>query len=119
MSRRPAVESQPEPRTAVSPVTSQRWRTSRLASTAGTFGPVGRIIWTAVLILPLWFAITFSGVLTIIFVPAYLMVLPVGLRSVWQRVRVERVLEPTEEITQPVLPPQGQRIADRPSPRRW
>ncbi|MDQ1494695.1 MAG: hypothetical protein QOG69_1178 [Actinomycetota bacterium] len=101
-------------------MTRPRLNSSRFASSAATFGLIGRVIGTVLCLWPIWLAIQFSVVTAIIVVPAYLFVLPLILRDLWKRGRREPNLDvaPGALETDQQAPP-GQRIADRPSPRRW
>ncbi|MGI4894138.1 MAG: hypothetical protein ACRYF3_03375 [Janthinobacterium lividum] len=61
------------------------WRQSRWRGSEVTFGPIGRIVCTLLLLVPVYPALSFSPVAGI----SYLFVLlPWGLRDVWRRVRV-------------------------------
>lgn len=95
--------------TVVVPVRS-RWHRSEL-----TFGPVGRVVATVLIVAPLIFMLVFS----VVFLVAGLLLLPVAwmaLKQVWQPVKVDTVrlpgpLAPTEPSTPSIM--------DREGPQRW
>jgi hypothetical protein len=101
-------------------VTRPRLTSARFASSAATFGPTGRVVGTVLCLWPIWLAIQFSAVLAIVVVPAYLFVVPLILGDLWKRGRPEEdvTVAPNALEADQQAPP-GQRIADRPSPRRW
>jgi len=100
---------------------TSRWRTSRLAASELTFGPIGRPIATIVFLSPVFWALDLAGVFGVLFaVPYLVMVVPQGLRWLWQPAKVELVEDPfgtMEIIAQP--PPTSAAIADREAPSRW
>lgn len=107
----PATRARPaSPLFRIMPVHS-RWRSS-----AVTFGPVGRIVATVLVLLPFVFAI-FVNTLFIIAAAIWLFTAPTALRSIWARVRIgERELAEPEPL--PRTEPEDA-IAGRPGARRW
>ena len=100
---------------------TSRWRTSRLAASELTFGPAGRVIATIVFLSPVFWALDLAGVFGILFALPYLaMVVPQGLRWLWQPVPVELVPD-LLPVVDPVAPPvpAAAGIADRQAPSRW
>jgi hypothetical protein len=60
-------------------------RRSRFAATVGSFGPVGRVAVTLLLLVPVWWWAT-TGPFGVIGIPVWvLFVLPRALRDVWRR----------------------------------
>jgi len=100
---------------------TSRWRTSRFARSELTFGGVGRVVATLLLLSPVYLALDLAGVFGVVFVVPYLLkVVPEGLRWLWQRVPVELVDDPSPVAnlsSEP--PPPGTAIADRQPPSRW
>jgi hypothetical protein len=91
---------------------------SRWLSSEVTFGPVGRVVCTVLLIAPVVFGIFVSAVF-FIFGVLWLFIVPMGLRDIWRAVRVPGASPPI------VLPPEvsppaaGESIHDRKPPGRW
>ena len=100
---------------------TSRWRTSRLAPGELTFGALGRVVATIIFLSPLFFALDFAGVFGIFFALPYLtMVVPQGLRWLWQPAPVELIVDPVPASPlQPDPPPAGGGIAGRQAPGRW
>jgi hypothetical protein len=94
---------------------------SRFARSELTFGGVGRVVATILFLAPVYFALDLAGVFGILFaVPYLVMVVPQGLRWLWQPARAELVEDPLpapDRTFQP--PPAGAGIADRQAPSRW
>ena len=64
-------------------------RRSRWVRSDVTFGPVGRIVVSLLMLVPLWWFIAYAGVFGIVGVPIWLVkVLPWGLRDIWRPVRL-------------------------------
>jgi hypothetical protein len=100
---------------------TSRWRTSWLVPSELTFGPAGRVIATIVFLPPVFWALDLAGVFGIFFALPYLvMVVPQGLRWLWQPVPVElvpdrlRLVDPVAEAA-----PAAAGIAYRQAPSRW
>ncbi len=104
----------------------RRWRGvreySRWRVTPTTFGPVGRLVVTALLLLPLWWT---AYTTPVGFVLYGLFVLPVALRDVWQRVPLAKsVVDPLGVSMVIVAPPPSPAPKDgdietRRPPPRW
>jgi len=97
------------------------WRTSRFARSELTFGGVGRVVATLLLLSPVYLGLDLAGVFGLVFVVPYLLrVVPEGLRWLWQPVPVELVDDPSPATDLPSEPlPPGTAIADREAPGRW
>jgi hypothetical protein len=89
---------------------TSRWKRSEV-----TFGPIGRIIATAVVLVPIFYSVFF---LVAAVLWAFL-ILPMATRDIWRRVRTDDVPPAL------VIPPEpgplapGESINDRVVPRRW
>jgi hypothetical protein len=100
---------------------TSHWRTSRFAPSELTFGAPGRVLATMLFLSPAYFALDLAGVFGIIFaLPYVIMVVPQGLRWLWQPARVELIADPLPAAP-PVgdPPPPGAGIAGRQAPSRW
>jgi hypothetical protein len=93
-------------------------QTSRWLRSEVTFGPVGRLMWTIILFVPIVYAI-FYNFFFIVAAALWAMVLPLALRDVWRRVK-------NPDYEAPIaLPPEtpelkpGESLHDRKMPRRW
>jgi len=84
---------------------------------AVTFGPVGRIVATAVVLLPTVFAL-FVNSLFILAALIWLFVLPRALRGIWARAHVGDVQDLSEPPPRPDADPHDT-IAGRAGTRRW
>jgi len=100
---------------------TSHWRTSRFAPSELTFGAAGRVLATIVFLSPVYFALDLAGVFGIVFaLPYVIMVVPQGLRWLWQAARVELIADPLPAATlQADPPPAGGGIAGRQAPSRW
>jgi hypothetical protein len=105
------VSSDPEQigPTVVVPVRS-RWRRSEV-----TFGPIGRVLATAAVVVPMVFMLLFS----VFFLVAGLLLMPVALmalKQIWRPVQIGEVRLPA-----PIAPdqPTAPSIMDRDAPQRW
>jgi hypothetical protein len=93
---------------------TSRWRRSEV-----TFGPVGRLVATVVVMVPIVFAIFYSVFFIIAAAIWALTLMPWALRDIWRRTYVGTA-EPSI-----VLPPEpapltpGESILDRQPPARW
>ena len=92
---------------------ASRWRKSTV-----TFGPLGRVVWTIILVIPILFAI-FVNMMFLVAAAIWSFTLPLALRDVWRRV-------PNPDYEPPiVLPPDpptlkdGESLHDRRPPGRW
>jgi hypothetical protein len=98
-----------------SPRPTSRWRPS-----AVTFGPVGRIVATIVVLLPILYAVFVSVFFLIAAAIWGLTIVPWALRDIWRRVPAgpppPAPIVPTPQ-TRPLEP--GTSIADRHPPARW
>lgn len=100
-------------------------RRSRWVSSAVTFGPVGRIVVSLLMLVPLWWFIAYAGVFGIVGVPIWLTkVLPWALRDIWRPVRLpateaDMIRARHELLEQASAPPTGPSINDRQVPTRW
>ncbi|HEY5455871.1 MAG TPA: hypothetical protein VIJ96_10405 [Acidothermaceae bacterium] len=100
---------------------TSHWRTSRFAPGELTFGAAGRVVATILFLSPVFFALDLAGVLGIFFALPYVtLVVPQGLRWLWQPAPVELVADLLPAAT-PVAdpPPAGSGIAGRQAPTRW
>jgi hypothetical protein len=102
-------------------VMTAHWRTSRFAPSELTFGGAGRVVATIVFLSPIYLAFDLAGVFGLLFVLIYVvMVVPQGLRWLWQPAPVELVVDPVPADAHAGEPPQpGSGIADRQAPSRW
>jgi len=103
---------------------TDHWRTSRLARSDLTFGGAGRVLATILFLSPIYLAFDLAGIFGILFVLVYIvMVVPQGLRWLWQPARVELIVDPLPPLAPGPLiaepPPAGSGIADRQAPSRW
>jgi hypothetical protein len=100
---------------------TDQWRTSRLARSDLTFGGPGRVLATMLFVSPIYLAFALAGILGILFVLVYaVMIVPQGLRWLWQPARVELVVDPLPALPVVDAPvPAGSGIADRRAPSRW
>ena len=90
---------------------------SRWRSSAVTYGPVGRIVATAVVLLPIVFAV-FVNSLFMLAALVWLFMLPTALRSIWARVHIGDVDDLGEPDPRPDIDPHDT-IAGRTGARRW
>lgn len=90
-----------------------RWLRSEV-----TFGPVGRVVCTVLLIAPVVFGIFVSAVF-FVFGVLWLFIVPMGLRDIWRAVRVPGAPPPIVIPEEPKPPAPGESIQDREIPRRW
>ena len=93
----------------------------RFRSTEITFGPVGRVVMTGALLLPVLFFLS-GGMLGVVGLVIWVgFVLPRGLRDVWREVpRPGQVREDRAHLMAPREDsPDDVGITDREPPRRW
>jgi hypothetical protein len=116
----PASRSRPAER----PTSAQDQRYSRWQRSEVTFGPVGRILASFVVQLPLIWLIDYSGIIGIVIgVPVAFKVLPWAYGDIWRKVRVRST--PADELssdyrqTFPEDAPPRTDIGTRRPPRRW
>lgn len=117
-------ESEPNrPQLAQRPTPTRHQRYSRWQSSEITFGPVGRTVATAVLAIPILFAI-FVNVVFVVAAGIWLVgVLPIAYRDVWRKVRATRT--PADDLADefrrafPDDGPAKTDIATREMPSRW
>ena len=101
------------------------YRRSRWVSSQVTFGPVGRIVVSLLMLVPLWWFIAYAGVFGIVGVPIWLMkVLPWGLRDIWRPVKLpandaDVIRAKHELLEQAEAAPTHPSISDRSAPPRW
>jgi hypothetical protein len=102
-----AVQAESAGPSVVVPVRS-RWVRSET-----TFGPVGRVVATVLILVPMAFMLIFSAV----FLIAGLLLTPVAfmaLKHIWRPVKVDTVRLPTAIVSDPTPS-----IMDREAPQRW
>jgi hypothetical protein len=107
---------------------NQRPATSRWRGSTISFGPVGRIACTVIVVLPAWWlyganvvdlALTFQIGYLFAAIAWTIFVMPIFLRDIWKRVpdhNAPAVLILSED--RGPIPP-GESILDRPAPDRW
>jgi len=102
-------------------------RKSRFAASEITFGPVGRIVATLVVVGVVWWLNTALGIFGIVFAAAYMReFLPAALKDIWRPVRrrpteqdaIRARFEQMRLAEQPPTPPASP-IAERDVPTRW
>ena len=88
-----------------------------------TFGPVGRIVVSFLMLVPLLWAMNYDGVFAIIVVPIWIIkVLPWAFRDIWAPVRVKPTDRDLLEARYADLtrePTESEPIATRQAPSRW
>ena len=100
-------------------------RRSRWARSDVTFGPVGRIVVSLLMLVPLWWFIDYAGVFGIVGVPVWLFkVLPWALRDIWRPVclpasEADVIRARAALLEQASAPPAGPSISERQAPTRW
>lgn len=100
-------------------------RRSRWARSDVTFGPVGRVVASLLMLVPLWWFIKYAGVFGIVGVPIWLVkVLPWGLRDIWRPVKVaatdaDRIRARHQLLQQSEAAPRNASIAADEAARRW
>jgi hypothetical protein len=90
-----------------------RWLRSEV-----TFGPIGRIVCTILLIAPVLFGIFYS----VFFLVAgfiWLFIVPLGLRGIWRAVRNPHAPPTLVLPPEPAPPGPGESLHDRRPPQRW
>lgn len=107
---------------------TRRPATSRWRAGATSFGPVGRLVATAIVILPVWWlyganvvSLAFSYQIGYFFAAAAwtIFVVPLVMRDVWKRVPNRDAPEQLILSPEPGPPPPGESILDRRGPSRW
>jgi hypothetical protein len=94
--------------------TSSRWQGSEVA-----FGPVGRIVATLLVLIPILFAI-FVNVFFLIAAAIWaFFVLPRAMRDIWRRTSTSPAQPPIIIPPEPGPIPPGESINDRTPPARW
>ena len=91
---------------------------SRWLSSEVTFGPVGRVVLTVLILAPAIFGIFVSAVF-FIFGVLWLFIVPIALRDIWRAVRVPGTGDPLDIPPEPTPPKPGESIQDRRLPHRW
>ncbi len=76
------------PPSGARPAPSAQQRYSRWAGSEVTFGPVGRVVVTIVLFVPVWFGIFYSVFFLVAAAIWLIGVVPLAYRDVWRRVRL-------------------------------
>lgn len=100
-------------------------RRSRWVRSDVTFGPVGRIAVSLLMLVPLWWFIAYAGVFGIVGVPIWLVkVLPWALRDIWRPVRLratdaDLIRAQHELLEQAEAAPAHASIHDRSPVSRW
>jgi hypothetical protein len=117
----PRATSRPQPGKRPTPTHHQRY--SRWQASEITFGPLGRVVLTALLLIPVWFGIFYSAFF-LVFAAIYgVWVLPLAYRDVWRKVRATRT--PADDLSTqyreafPDDSPARTDIGTREMPRRW
>lgn len=92
--------------------------TSRWLKSEVTYGPVGRVVWTIILVAPVLFGIFYS----IFFLVAgviWAFIVPLAFRGLWQKVKNPEYEPPI--VLPPETPPlkPGESLHDRRPPPRW
>ena len=101
------------------------YRRSRWAGSAVSFGPVGRIVVSLLMLAPVWYFLSYAPFGAIVFVPIWLVkILPWALRDIWRPVKLPAddadVIRAKHELLQQVeSAPEQPGISDRPAPQRW
>lgn len=101
------------------------YRRSRWVSSAVTFGPVGRIVVSLLMLVPLWWFIVYAGVFGIVGVPIWLVkVLPWALRDIWRPVRLpandaDVIRAHHQLLEQAESAPRHMSISEHTAPPRW
>jgi hypothetical protein len=100
-------------------------RRSRWARSEITFGPVGRIVMSLLMLVPLWWFIRYAGVFGLVGLPIWLVkVLPWGLQDIWRPVKVPAtdadMIRAKHELLQQTeaAPPHGS-VSGGQAPKRW
>jgi len=90
-----------------------------------TFGPLGRIVVSLLMLIPLWWFFTYAGIFGLIGIPIWLVkVLPWALRDIWRPVQLpgndtDRISAQHALLRQSEAEPDTPSIAERSSPGRW
>lgn len=92
--------------------------TSRWVSSEITFGPVGRIVATCLVLAPVVYGI-FVNILFALAAVIWLFVLPLALRDIWARVTRQLVTVHALASATPPLTITQSTIGTRTGPRRW
>lgn len=97
-------------------------RHSRWAASSVTFGPVGRLIATALVLVPLWWSVYYAGPFGIVGLVVWGgVLLPMALRDIWRRIPTEPLdpigLGNLATTTKEVDPETA--IENRGGPSRW
>ncbi len=91
--------------------------TSRWLRSEVTFGPVGRVAWTLVLLVPIVFAL-FYNFFFIIAAAIWMAVVPMAMQDVWRKVK-RPDYETIPEIAEPKTLQPGESLHERVTPKRW
>jgi len=107
---------------------SQRQPTSRWRASATSFGPVGRLVTTAIALVPVWWlfganvvALAMGFQVGFFFAACAwtIFIVPLLLRDIWKKVP-DHDAAPILDLPQECGPiPPGESILDRPAPSRW
>jgi hypothetical protein len=92
---------------------TSRWRRSTIS-----FGPVGRLVWTVVLLIPILYAI-FINMVFLVAAAIWAFILPMALRDVWRAVKNPDYEPPIVLPPDPPTLKEGESLHDRRPPRRW
>jgi len=95
-----------------------RWQRSEV-----TFGPVGRVVVTILLLIPVWFGVFYSVFFLVAAAIWGLWIVPLAYRDVWRKVRASRThadeLSTEYHHAYPDAGPARTDIASREMPPRW
>jgi hypothetical protein len=92
---------------------------------AVTFGPVGRVVVSLLMLVPLWWFVVYAPVGAVVFVPIWLVkILPWAMRDIWRPVKLPAnaadIIHARHELLEQVeSAPAHQSISERPAPSRW
>lgn len=93
-------------------------------SSAVTFGPVGRIVVSLLMLVPLWWFIAYAGVFGIVGVPIWLVkVLPWALQDIWRPVKLPAsdadIIRAKHELMEQAANADSHASITGSSPSRW
>lgn len=100
-------------------------RRSRWIGSDVTFGPVGRIVVSLLMLVPLWWFMTYGSFGAVAFLPIWLLkILPWAVRDIWRPVKLpandaDIIRSKHELLEQAEAAPTHPSVSDRPVPNRW